>query len=330
MIENIKSLSMILMNADMRVAVICLELNNINAINCTMNVLQEDLLPPIVKNKISTIERWLIDRCVSMDDNRIVGLVRFVTRVTSRNILLPFLLSLQHNSVSFSDKYWLQPVDLTNFYYNDILFSFPRSNWNTINPFYRMNIHCDFMLNDLFSYQIQNANYMMNCQWTCNGNWIKQWKKNNVEHVLYKRTLQQNLQNEINTFFLCEQYNIHHPDYTVETLVTPRERTRYNTNTLRDGMLVIKKQCITTSDLFLIPAIQYIKPNVNIENLISNMASDIMVSKNDINNIKRLLTHIQQSLKNNECIDTNNFGLLTDGKTGIFTVWSKLITSNVL
>lgn len=320
-------ISAILMFEEISVADILIYPNDSKQSIKTVQIHNNALLPTSVKRGNQSIGSWLIQRCMPMN-NRTVNITRFVTGISNKNALFTFLLSLSTNSISLVDRYWINVCETQNFYVDRARFVLNHTTWQKINPFKTQVFQAyDFELNDNFAYINSDDKVNTSAIWTTNGTQIKTWILRENEYCLVKRSQNDNLKKEITTFELCQKYHIKHPEYWIDNMIVEKDFSRYNGNTIQNGLTVINKKCLTNQTEQLIPISSYINDgDCDLKDVFNKIKQDIIIDQQNIINFIRMFEEHQQmfSVKNSN-YDTSNFGiLLQNNMEGELVVWSKL------
>ena len=151
--KEIAKFNMYLMEKDIHIAKFEIDIYDKFVMIDGYDILAAYSLPPIVES-IGMLN-WLLSRCMSYTTHWQAYLFDAILQDGSRNKYAPFILSLNTNSSSVSDWYWLQPDNNIQFQYYDQKIIFSQTEWKNINWFNGINDICAFnsyMSKDVFAH----------------------------------------------------------------------------------------------------------------------------------------------------------------------------------
>lgn len=329
-------------DAELMLADECVELVNIYiskyGIDITpTKVFKRSCLPrPLLRNQTNLLN-WFINRGFIRLTHRNIFFTELVLNRENRNLFLPLILSLSINAVSISDKYWLNPISTTEFIVNGAEISFQKKIWEDVNPFahlYTPGKLEQFALYDNFlSVKTENIS-PQSLIWTTSGEQSKRWLIDENGYYLEKKLYKQQLENEIYTLDFFQKHGITVPDYSydIKSLNTDdRYCDIYNIQTIKEGLCVIKKRCITDSDSYLEPLSTFVEnSDIKIEEPIKRMFSQYNVNNSDIQQFINVISIYKQRFDvPDTMLDTQNMGLLIIKDSAIPAVWGRLLRDKI-
>lgn len=288
-------------------------------------VINKDLLPFPIKFKKQNITNWFTARGFQRYSHRNIFFAEQALKRENRDAKLPFILSLQTNSVSISDKYWINPNETQEFFVNGAKIIFTRTSWDSVNPFKNMYYPREIDeigLHDIFIFEKKEHLKSDSLIWTTSGAKSKRWIVNCCKYTLEKKLSSRLLKNEIDTLNFFSERNILIPNFTHSSRqINDDEVQFYDINTMNDGLHIISKECVVSDNSYFIPAKDLVENETSIESLITKMCClfdiDVKEKSNFINAIN--------DYKIAFCVDDNkinlgNFGLLIENTTARFVV----------
>ena len=290
-------------------------------------------LPLIIRNKILNMQDWVIHRCMPNDIHQNIFFTEYFTQEDNRNPYAPFLLSLATNSITLSDKYWLNPHDNYTFQVGSRNIHFRKTTWEEINPFNfllaseQIN-EFRFYENFLFSHCLAtDANSLI---WTTPGNKPKIWVANNNKYEMHKKSPLEECQNEILTFDFFKKNNIIVPkSYSSHHISVDADENLYNLNTIANGYWTIRKSCLTDESTYLVPlSHNIIIGDRDLHKAITQLCGKYSIEDEDIFKFNQAISDYiaEFSISTIGQIDTSNFGLLVNmNNEARPSVWSSLI-----
>ena len=329
-------------DAELMFADECVELVNIYiskyGIDITpTKVFNRNLLPQPLLRSQTNLLNWFINRGFIRLTHRNIFFTELVLNRENRDLFLPLILSLSTNAVSISDKYWLNPVSTTEFIVNGAKISFCRKKWDDVNPFthlYAPGKLEQFALYDNFlSVKTENIS-PQSLIWTTSGEQSKRWMMDENGYYLEKKLYKQQLENEMYTLDFFQKYGITVPDYTYYTQPLSTDDKYcdiYNIQTVKEGLCVIKKRCITKVDSYLEPLATYVENgDVNIVEPIKRMFSQYNVSNSITQRFISAINMYKQHFDvSDTMLNTQNMGLLIIKDSAIPVVWGRLVRDKI-
>lgn len=304
-----------LMWKDTVVATFTLYLRPFGANTELVNVIQDDLMPlPISYNK-TDILNWLTARGFQIHSHRNINFIEQALMEDNRKDWLPVVLSLQTNSVSISDKYWLNPHQTHDFFFNSAHIVFKNTTWDKVNPFQNTYSPCkmdEIALYDLFHFPIHDPFESNSLVWTTHGDKSKRWIVKDKCFYLEKKVSSSDLSSEIRTLEFFSQRGIMVPEYEhMSRQVRDDESHFYDIVTHEDGIHVITKKCFVDDDSYFISACYFVDGERDIESLIKKMCYKHSVKWSQTRRfVKSIKAFMKEFCVEDHLINTSNFGLL--------------------
>ena len=324
-----------LMFADTLVGIVDIDISRFGVSIQMSKIINKDKLPYPVKSLRLTLVDWFINRGLMRQTHRNIFFTELALDLENRDLSMPFVLSLSLNSISLVDKYWINPLKNNSFIINGAHVNFTRTTWMQINPF--VILHSPYQIDqyglcDQFLFPKQNPISSLSLIWTINGEQNKKWTFNlrNNRYVLEKKLNAQQLEVEIDTFNFFANTDIIVPEYsyTIEQLdeADMHIKNCYNNETIAEGLHIIKKACLTSSDSYLVPLIDFVCDDDNIHDAVLRMCNNYVVNPTLIQSFLVAIKQYQDVFNVSDfCLDTRNMGLLVSETNIQFAVWSRLI-----
>lgn len=330
--NNVIYVYMDLMFESQPVAELRLEFSSFSAYIDVLSINTESLLPEIVLNNKLSIPDFLVSRCLSINNHRNIYFIRLVINGETRHKMMPMLLSLSTNSVSLSDKYWLNPKETTELILNGAKILFERKSWEQVDPFknpYHVGELEQYGLYDSF---FVNVNELVNPKsliWSISGHQNKRWIYDSSGYCLEKKLYKHLLEDELTTLDFFASNGILTPEYNyyIEELNDPAKcyRQTYNMDTILGGLCVIQKKCLTNSTNYLDRLSYYVDNDVDIDAPITKMCKKHGVDESETKHFITIVNLYQKQFNvNSNVLDTRNIGLLIQKDCAIPVVWGRL------
>jgi len=245
------------------------------------------------------------------------------------------MLSLNINSTSISDGYWLNPIKDYDFEYENLQIYFARKeSFGDIDPF-RHIVECELTrecgLNDVFAYLHDFKGPIQTFFSTTEGSEIKKWELRNGQYIICKRSSEERREGETKTFEFFARCGIKTPKFETTHIAFDIFRDfeyikrRYHSQYWANGIDIIEKTCLTDSNSFLVPLANYvIRGDLDIRMPLMRMFEDFKMDLKEFENYTDAILEYQRKngLQNGE-IDVRNFGILVDkNNRATPAVWS--------
>jgi hypothetical protein len=285
--------------------------------------------PPII-SKIGILQ-WLLSRCMSYTVHWQAYLIDAILQDGDRNKYAPFILSLNTNSTSISDWYWLQPEENMEFEYGEQLVSFCVTSWNAANWHKNqenVNTFNSCINKDIFEWG-KFVSPVRSPIFTINGTSHNQFFIQNGEMFIKQRKTKSKIDNDVRCLSFFENRGVLVPAYQVDFEYVEDRDTEdghiYLETTRENGMFFITKRILTSNSNCLAPLIWFYQ-----DKCVKSMCDmiDRIELSNGINVINKgacqFVDEFKDQFSTNE-INGTNIGLLIDEeKNAILTVWGDI------
>lgn len=298
-----------------------------------IEIFNKDLLPVNCKLNEYSLHKWAIKRNSPMKYHKNIFFVESFFGSEIRDPLTPFVLSLSFNSISLSDKFWVNPCQENKVVLNGRTIYICPSNWDKINPFKTSFAFSDEFNDVAFKDEFlgQNINIDINSlSWTLNGYMSKTVFCENGQYFIEKELCAKTFKNEKDTLDFFKSNNILTPKYRFFLSNIASYNNFYQPCSLWENpekeSYHIIKTCLTNDRSFLVPLDIYTDKNLPLFEAVKVMGIQNNASKEQIDNLLcALKLYIQQFKTDYSHIKTDNIGLIKSGNEAIPVVWGRLV-----
>lgn len=330
--KEIANISAFLMEKDIEIAKFNIEIYERFVMINDYDVLNAALLPPVIKT-IGMLN-WLLSRCMSYTTHWQAYLCDSILQSGERNPYAPFILSLNSNSASLTDWYWLQPTSDCCFSYFGQKIVFNTSQWNNVSWFANWkdisSFNC-YMHKDVYDYNTY-VQPIKTPIFVISGESQNQIITNGESIWLKQRKSEHRIQNEIKCLSELNHYGIITPKIETAFIDATRlvqnddsQRSVFDYYTKQHGMHFVIKRLMTDENHKLI-ALSWFGQQINASSM-----SDIVDNIEQLCNMrianKDAAKFIDRYVRDNAIngIDGSNIGFLCDENYNMrIAVWSNI------
>ena len=322
----------ILMYEDMPVEKVDIKLLRPGVYITTTQVLNQDLVPYSVKNCRKDTLQWLTERGFFMNTHRQIFFTELALTQENRDPHMPVILSLATNATSLIDKYWLNPVETTEFTVNGAHILFEKKTWGEVDPF--RNLYYpgqleEYALNDIFAGVRYSGIPAKSLVWSTSGAQNKRWMLDEDKYYLEKKLTKEDFNDEISTFEFFANTNVLIPKYECHVRELDYENYEdfhsFCLSTIGEGLFIIKKRCLTDTNSFLVPLCDYMSSSKEIKTAIQTMCEQYKLSKAETIAFIELIEQYQKQFTVPDyLLNTQNIGLFVSKQKVRPVVWGRL------
>jgi hypothetical protein len=217
------------------------------------DVLSPSHMPAIVEH-IGMLN-WLLSRCMSYTTHWQAFLFDAILQNGERNKFAPFILSLNTNSMSVSDWYWLKPEQNIEFQYYAQKIEFLLTTWEQSNWFDHKSDIDSFnhhMGKDVFVYD-EYTQPLKAPVFAIRGDVQNQFTMHDSKICIKQRKTKEKIQDELSCLMELGKVGVVVPTIKTEHTDNCLDTKMFNYATRQNGMDFIIKDILTSNDHKLVP-----------------------------------------------------------------------------
>ena len=298
----------------------------------TKQVLNPLLVPYQLNKDYINLMSWIDRRCLVRHTHRNIFFTELALTQENRDARMPFLLSLTTNFASLADKYWLNPVETTEFTINGAHIIFEKKTWDEVNPFknlYGPGQLEEYALNDTFVGVRYLGIPAKSLLWSTSGAQNKRWMLDGDKYYLEKKLTKEDFNDEVSTFNFFANTNILVPEYECQVRELDYENDEdihsFCLSTIGEGLFIIKKRCLTDTNSYLVPLCDYIGNHKDIKTAIHTMCEQYKLPDAETAEFIQLIEQYQKQFNVSDyLLNTKNIGLFVSKQKVRPVVWGRL------